>query len=152
MSSKNLFKLLDSTDKGVDRTYGANGLLSKLFRLFLRDMNIGPSRFGRLMREYINDPRNHVPRNRKDMMSVRGNLGAALSKPQMTWKVFCKGLRFLQIVKIEIAIRAYHSNGEQSDHYTSMMLSDYRKPNEEEMMNSHDSNRAETREDTSDDE
>lgn len=153
MAGKDLFKLLTSPDKGVSRTFGSKSLLSRLFRQLMKDLNVGPERFGALMRDYINDPRNHIPRNRKDMTSARGNLGAALSKPQMTWKVFCKGLAFLKIWKIDIAIRVYHSNGKKTDHYTSMTLTEYRKPEEDtEAQDSDATNHADANEDERDDE
>ena len=53
---------------------------------------------------------------------MRGNLTKEFSRPQMTWKVFCKGLRFLQIVKIELVVKAYHENGKTSLHSTHVDL------------------------------
>lgn len=128
MARNDLFKLLNSVDKGVGRTFGANGTLSRLFRQILRDRRIGPEKFGSLMHDYLSDPRNRVAPNRKDRTSARGNLGMALAQPQMTWKVFCKGLRFLKVVKIDIAIRAYYANGQEVIHSTSMVLAEHKAP------------------------
>jgi hypothetical protein len=122
MASKKLFNLLRTPDKGVGRTYGPNGTLSRLFRQMLKDRNVGPERFGQLMADYLLNPRNRIPKNRKDMTSARGNLGMALSQKEMTWKVFCKGLAFFKIIKIDIAIRAYYANGQESIHSTTMVL------------------------------
>lgn len=122
MARNDLFKILNSADKGVSRTFGSNGTLSRLFRQMLRDRKIGPEKFGALMHDYLDDPRNRVSNNRKDRTSARGNLGMALAQPKMTWKVFCKGLRFLKVVKIDIAIRAYYANGQEEIHQTSMVL------------------------------
>ena len=124
MARNDLFNLLNSVDKGVGRTYGANGTLSRLFRQILRDRKVGPEKFGALMHDYLDDPRNRVSNNRKDRTSARGNLGMALAQPKMTWKVFCKGLRFLKVVKIDIAIRAYYANGQEEIHQTSMVLAE----------------------------
>lgn len=132
MARNDLFRLLTSPDKGVGRTYGPNGTLSRLFRQILRDRRIGPEKFGALMHDYLNDPRNRVPNNRKDRTSTRGNLGMALQADKMTWKVFCKGLRFLKVVKIDIAIRAYYSNGQQEIHETSMVLVGHKAPDEKQ--------------------
>ncbi len=126
MARNDLFKLLNAVDKGVGRTYGPNGALSRLFRQILLNRNIGPEKFGSLMYDYLKDPRNHIPSNRKDMTSARGNLGMALAQPSMTWKVLCKGFKFLKIVKIDISIRAHYANGHQEIHRTSVTLTEVR--------------------------
>lgn len=128
MANKKLSKMLNSPDKGVGRTQGRNGTLSRLFRSILKKRKVGPEKFGALMADYLRDPRNHVADNRKEMTSARGNLGMALAQDQMTWKVFCKGLKFLKVVKIDIAIRAYYSNGQQEIHETSMVLVEHQVP------------------------
>jgi len=118
MSNDNLTRLLTDQDKGITKTHGSNGVLSRLWRQMLKDMNIGPSKFGALLQSYILDPRNRVPNNRKDQISTRGNLTKEFARPQMTWKVFCKALRFLNINKIKFVIEAYHANGQVSLHST----------------------------------
>lgn len=128
MASNDLFRLLNSPDKGVGRTFGTNGTLSRLFRQILRDRRIGPEKFGSLMYDYLNDPSNRIANNRKDRTSARGNLGMALTQDKMTWKVFCRGLKFLKIVKIDIAIRAHYANGQEEIHQTSMVLVDHKTP------------------------
>ena len=102
-------KILTSRNKDVDKTSGANGVLSRLFRQILLDLDITGSKFGNLLQDYILDSRHGVPNNRKDQTSMRGNLTKEFSRPQMTWKVFCKALRFLQITKIEFVIKAHHA-------------------------------------------
>jgi hypothetical protein len=52
----------------------------------------------------------------------------ALTQDKMTWKVFCRGLKFLKIVKIDIAIRAHYANGQEEIHQTSMVLVDHKTP------------------------
>jgi hypothetical protein len=116
MAKNKLTKILTAPDKDIKKTFGANGVLSRLFRQMLLDLNIGPSRFGSLLQEYILDPRNGVPNNKKDQTSMRGNLTKEFSRPQMTWKVFCKALRFLQIKKIEFVIKAHHRIGKSTIH------------------------------------
>ncbi|MDR3392312.1 MAG: hypothetical protein P4L77_11320 [Sulfuriferula sp.] len=128
MANKKLSKMLQSEDKGVSKTHGQNGTLSRLFRSILKKRKVGPERFGALMADYLRNPRYGVADNRKEMTSARGNLGMALAQERMTWKVFCKGLRFLKIVKIDIAIRTYYSNGQQEIHETSMMLEEHQVP------------------------
>lgn len=118
MAKNKLTRILTAPDKDIKKTFGANGVLSRLFRQMLLDLNVGPSRFGSLLQEYILDPRNGVPNNKKDQTSMRGNLTKEFSRPQMTWKVFCKALRFLQITKIEFVIKAHHRTGRSTIHST----------------------------------
>lgn len=118
MARNKLTRILTAPDKDIKKTFGANGVLSRLFRQMLLDLNIGPSRFGQLLQHYILDARNGVPNNKKDQTSQRGNLTKELSKPQMTWKVFCKAMRLLQIVRIEFVVKAHHPGGKTSLHST----------------------------------
>lgn len=116
MKPNKLSKMLASESKGMEKAYGTKGILTKLFRQMLQDLNIGPARFGKYLQDYIMDSRYGVPNNKKDQTSMRGNLVKDFSKPEMSWNVFCNALRFLQIVKIEFAVKAYHANGQTSLH------------------------------------
>lgn len=118
MAKNKLTEILTSPDKLMKKTSGPNGILSRLFRQILLDLNIGPARFASLLQDYINDVRNCIPDNRKDRTSSRGNMTKEFSRPQMTWRVFCKALRFLQIKKIEFVIKAHHANGKATLHST----------------------------------
>lgn len=126
MANKKLDNLLNDKEKGINNTHGENGALSRLFRLILKKRNIGPERFGQYMADHLRDPRNRVVGNRKKVQSTRGNLGMALYQPRMTWKVFCKGLRFAKIWKIDIAIRAYYTDNTTDVIETSLVLSENR--------------------------
>lgn len=120
MARNKLDQMMELPDKGATKTAGANGILARLWRQMLCDLAISGQRFGTLLQEYVLDPRNHVPNNRKDQISVRGNLTKEFTRPHMTWKVFCKAMRFLNIVKIDFSIRAYHGTGKISDHSTTV--------------------------------
>lgn len=109
MAKNKLHRMLAAPDKEVKKTSGANGILARLFRTILLDLNIGPSRFGALLQQYILDPRNGVADNKKDQTSARGNLNKEFYKPQMTWKVFLKAMRFLRIKKIVFVVELHHS-------------------------------------------
>ncbi|WP_144106719.1 hypothetical protein [Paraburkholderia sp. BCC1886] len=111
-------RILQSKDKGVSNTSGANGVLSRLWRQMLYDLNIGGPRYGNLMHDFVTDIRNGYPPTRRDQTSARGNLTKEFARPQMTWKVFMKGLRFLQIEEVEFAIRCKHRNGKITTHGT----------------------------------
>lgn len=101
----------------------SSSVLSRIFRNMTVDLGLSAlSAWDRLMNQYINDARNCVPRNKKDQSSARGNLQKELLKPEMTWKVFLKGIRFLGIISFEINIIAKHANGKQTIHSHSVNL------------------------------
>ena len=109
MARNKITQLLTSPDKGVNRTTGVNGVLSRMFRIMLLDNGINPMRWGVLMHSFINDVRNGVPNNKRDQTSIRGNITKEFARPQMTWKVFVKAMRFLHIVHLKITIEATHA-------------------------------------------
>lgn len=119
-NNNRLQHMLTSPDKGMTKTSGPNGVLSRLFRTILFDLNIGPAKFGYLLQDYVVDTRHGVPNNRKDQTSMRGNLRKEFAKTQMTWKVFCKSLRFLQIRKMEINVKLFHYHHEPTTHSTTV--------------------------------
>lgn len=108
--------MLHRPDKGMAATHGVAGVLSKLFRQMLIDLNISPMKFSALLADYVRDKRNKVPDNRRDQSSIQGNLTKELSRPDMTWKVFCKGVRFLQFTRFEICLKCYKQDGTHSIH------------------------------------
>lgn len=121
MSNK-LIRMLMSQDKHMSNTHGPNGVLSRLFRQILIDLNVGPQRYGTLMRDYITDQRNLIPANKRDQTSERGNINKEFYRSQMTWRVFMKGLRFLQFTKVRFIIQATHTNGTVTEHATVIDL------------------------------
>ncbi len=114
--SDNMYRVLNSPDKGISRTSGINGILARLFRKILFNLRVGGKEWSSLMFDYLNDPKNMLPNNRKDQTSIRGNIAKEISRPQMTWKVFCKGLRILQVAEFELKIVITRRNGETSEH------------------------------------
>jgi hypothetical protein len=84
----------------------------------LIDLNINTGRFGSFMHDYVNDPNNRVPKDRSTQTSRRSNLIKALSDNAMSWKVFCRGLRLLQLRRFEITIKAYHRHGNKISTHT----------------------------------
>lgn len=115
-------QILSAPDKGASKTYGINGVLARLFRTMLKDLGVDGARWGSLMSDYLTDPRNAVPENKRDKTSARGNINKELFRPQMTWKVFFKGLRFLKIAEFEIQIITVRKNGQRYVHVTNVVL------------------------------
>lgn len=118
MAKNPMMKLLSSPDKGISQTHGPNGILARLFRTILFDENITPFRYMDLMDAFISEGQSGVPVNRVDLTSWRGNLTKELGKDQMSWKVFCKALRFLQVWKVEFRVTAYWRSGKVTEHAT----------------------------------
>ena len=114
--------ILTAPDKHQSKTYGGNGVLSRLWRLILLDLRVGPVEFGNMLHEYITNPINGVAGNRKAQISHRGNLTKEFARPQMTWKVFIKGLRFLNILKVRITLELYYSNTRTRTVFTDINL------------------------------
>lgn len=118
LTKNRLAQILNSPDKGIKRTSGVAGSLSRLFRIILRDLDVMGPRFGALMNQFVTSARQGGggADTKHAQTSLRGNLTKEFARDQMTWKVFCKGLRFLQFTKVEIWIKAHHASGKVSIH------------------------------------
>lgn len=106
------------------RSGGSASVLTKMFFTIMSNMAINETRWNHLMTNYILDKNNCIPSNTKDQSSARGNLSKELLKSQQTWKVFCKALRFLNIVKFEFIIRAHHPNGKVTESMVPVSFGD----------------------------
>lgn len=54
--------------------------------------------------KYIRDPINGIPPDRRDLASARGNLIKTLSKDNISWKIFSRFLRVLEIKNFDMEI------------------------------------------------
>lgn len=113
MPSEDLQKFLHHPQKQVG---AARGVLSRLFRLILADLRINHMLWNKLMRRYLDDPRNGIPNNSKDRSSHRGNLSKELRRAKMTWNVFEKGIRFLGPKWFRITIDMGWESGRVTTH------------------------------------
>ncbi len=116
--------LLARGDKGHNT---ARGILSKIFRQLLLELNITPIMFNKLLNQYLKDPRNRVSKTSKGRSSTRGNISKELRKSRMTWANFEKGIRFLNPVKATFHIRLEWKNGRTTNH--SITILDKKEPN-----------------------
>lgn len=130
MARHKLLNILQRPDKGMTLTHGVSGVLSGYFRKMLVELNVTSLKFSALLSDYVRDRRNKVPENRRDQSSIMGNLTKELSRTDMTWKVFCKGIRFLQFTRFEICLKCYRSNGE-SVIFTPMAVDLYKQDERE---------------------
>lgn len=120
MIRNKMTKILSAPDKEVGKTYGQNGILSRLFRQMLADLNVTNYKWEAYMADFIRDVGGAGPTDRKSQTTTRGNLTKEFQKEQMTWKVFCKVLRFLQIMRFRITITAFHADGQTTEHSTEV--------------------------------
>lgn len=104
------------------RSGGVDGILASLYQNILISLNINATRFNILMEQYLSDKRNGVSDNIRDRSVDRGNARKELLKPYMTWKVFCKGLRFINVRSFEITVRLHHPNKTITEHSTHVYL------------------------------
>lgn len=116
--------LLSRPDRGVGATSGITGVLAGLFRKMLLDLNINGMRWSHLMDEYVHvESQVHNKNNRRDRVSIRGNLNKEFIRGRMTWKVFCRGMMLLKIRRFGIVIIAEHESGKKSAHSTIVDMS-----------------------------
>lgn len=121
---KPIARMLDDPNKEIHKTYGEVGLLSKLFRIMLKDNNVTGYRFSQYMDRFLNRPSNHTTEDSKTRLNNRGNLNKEMSNSAMSWKVFCKCMRFLQITEFRLTIEARHPDGHISTHRALVNLED----------------------------
>lgn len=122
MAKNPMMKLLTAPDKGISQTSGPNGILARLFRTILYDEDVGPFKYVDLMDSFIRENQSGIPVNRVDLTSWRGNLTKELSNDRISWKVFCKALRFLRILRVDFKITAYWRDGHVTTHTTHVEL------------------------------
>ena len=112
--------LLDDEKRCMDPP-GLLGTLAKLFRIMLRDMNVGPQTWGTLMCDFMLDVRNCVPQEGKKRTSTKGNLMKEFARERMSWRTWCKALRFLQFWKIEFSVTAYRRGNPRPFYFTTLV-------------------------------
>lgn len=101
--------LLRDPDKRVKE---ARGVLTAIWRQFLRLRDIDGFKWDRHMRNYLDDPRNGIRQNSRDRSTERGNTNKELLKSDnLTWGRFLKGMNFLEPLKVEFTVRATFKDG-----------------------------------------
>lgn len=110
--------ILEKDDKGVSR---ATGVLSLIFRRTLAELGVNATMWNRLMLGYLSDKRNRIPNNSRARSSTRGNLTKELSKPNMTWRNFEKGIKFLNPVEATFNLRMVWRTGAITHHSITLM-------------------------------
>lgn len=117
--SKDLDRMLGSPNKGVRE---ATGVLAKLYRQILADLDITPMKFNQLMEKYLQDPKNKIPPDSKNRSSERGNLIKEMRRSDMTWKVFLKCIRFLSPVEMRFEVHLKWGDKKTTIHGVNMKI------------------------------
>jgi hypothetical protein len=120
MARNQLMRILNRKDKGASRAYGVGGVLSRLWAQMLTDLDVNVARWNDYMHSFVTDPGNGYPPTKNGQTSARGNLTKEFSRPQMTFKVFMKALRFLKVIRVEIAIKCHYMDRPPSTHGTEV--------------------------------
>lgn len=110
-------KVLYSIHQGnFIKSGGSDSILASMFQLIIWQLGIKEVGWNTLMQRYLLDPSNNIPNNDRAHALERGNLQKELLNNRMSWKVFCKGLKFINLPKFEFIIRAHHINGSITEH------------------------------------
>lgn len=113
------------SDDSAQWVGGPGSILSSLYRKIMRSYNIRSStEWSIFMEKYLKNPRNNIPPDHRAQTSARSNMFKELFKPQMSWKVFCKGMSFLMVEKFEIQITIFRRNQPPSIHVQAVDLSE----------------------------
>lgn len=120
-------RLLSFPDKGINSTKGVGGILARLFRQMLYDLNVSGQTYGALLTTFLKDPANNGRDNSYDRSSDAGNFNKEFAKPQLTWKKFFMALRLLQFYdEGELIFRGKSRiTGKITEHSVKFNLGDY---------------------------
>lgn len=103
---------------------GNKGVLARLFNLICLEYSsgagIGQLQWNKLLTSYIE--RFGAMYAAKDITSIRGNLKKEFRKGSMTWKVLCKGLRFLKVTNFVVTFRGIREDGHEYESSIEVMF------------------------------
>lgn len=90
-----------------------------------------------LMNKWVSDPKNVLDMNRKDRSSARGNLQKEFKRPRWSWKVFMKGMSFLEGVKLELNPVLTLKDGRRYSVSSEIVLDPENTPESQEILAKH---------------
>jgi len=113
---------LDEPRMGIG---SARGLLARLFRLILWEINFNGLKWNQHMDAYLDDPRHGIPPNVKERSTAKGNLNKELKHDTMTWRVFFeKALPFLNPLKVRFTVQLTWRTGKVTSHSIELHMRD----------------------------
>ena len=95
----------------LGQNHGIQFILSNILTKLMVQAGMTGHQWHTLIDEFARSEVDH-PDNRKDMASIRGNLNKEFTREKMTFKVFCKAMKFLQFPSWKITITATMRNGQ----------------------------------------
>lgn len=101
--------------RNTKRTFSSEpgGILARLFNLICLDITddkgFSQLAWNNMLTDFIDRTEGHLDPVKR--LNVRSNLNKEFRLSKMTWKVFCKALRFLQVAKFDIHVTAYREDG-----------------------------------------
>ena len=87
----------------------SDSILASIYRAILFNGNVQAHNFEKMLVRYIQRVYREAS-NIRDRTSLKASLFKELMADRMTWRVFIKGLRAMNITQFEITIRAYAGN------------------------------------------
>lgn len=105
------------------RTGTVGSILAALFRTIIHDCRVETGAINRFLSIYAEKV--GVAANSKDISNIRGSLNKELSSTSYTWRVFIKGIQFLNVNRFEIGIKLHHANGKITVHRQLVNLEEF---------------------------
>jgi hypothetical protein len=99
-------------------------MLTRLFIEMLKSMNVDTIMYENRIDQYIVNA--GLPKNIKELSSVRGNIKKELSKPSMSWKVFLKSMVFLGVKEFKLSIHFKNAHTEEFQNIEENYVFDYK--------------------------
>ncbi len=106
------------------KIHEAVGVLARLYRQILLETNVTPSHMDKLLTLWVNDPRNRIPNDGKCRSTERGNMIKELSNPEMSWRVFLKGIKLLRPIDVHLEVHLRWSRKKVTIHGFTMAIND----------------------------
>lgn len=109
--SSQLQRLIEKGRQNTRRNGPLVRALATLLLDFYGQAGMSATQISHLMEQWIKNPKNRGKKPLADHPSMRGNLVKNFSQKEITWKVFCKLIRVLQIAKLDIHFTFYNRAG-----------------------------------------
>ena len=90
--SKEQVRMMNARDKLVEESQTP---LTRLFRLLLGKMEIGPEKWNTRLTLFLKSPLSRVRKTAKDIGQERNNFNRAIAKRDVTWKTFQKAVQII---------------------------------------------------------
>lgn len=119
------FRLAEEMRQQADlSSQGPLNLTALMFRRIKGDLNVNSVLWSSRMNLYLKDSRNDIVQTSRGRSSERSNLTRGLTRSEMTFTNFIKGLRVLRPMHLKFIFLLEHKNGSHSVHVEEMTEED----------------------------